>query len=114
MREERQQEAVDAYLNTPDRRSVINACPRFGKIKVALEIMWKLLPGKILILAPRNDIYKGWTDDFNKFGFVALVDFVTFTSIKKLGNLNTYGMVIIDEPHELSVNQQVKLAEKLL
>ncbi len=110
IRDERQREAVEAYLATSDRRSIINACPRFGKIKVALEVMWKMLAGEVLILAPRNDIFKSWTDDFNKFGFVALIDFVTFTSIKKINPNKKYGLVIIDEPHEMSVNQQVSLA----
>lgn len=108
MREQRQKEAAEAYLDS-DKRSIINACPRFGKIKVAIDIMWRLQPKKLLILAPRRDIFKGWEDDFMKFGWpVKNTEFVTFTSISNITHKD-YDLVIIDEPHELSVNQQLKL-----
>lgn len=112
IREERQQEAVEAFLNTPDRRSVINACPRFGKIKVAIEIIRQLGSKSIWILMPRKDIIDGWHADFQKFGqFHNSVLYVTFASIKKLDRDVLPKLVIIDEPHELSVNQQVALSK---
>lgn len=107
IREERQIEAVEAFLNS-DRRSILNCCPRFGKIRVACEIMRNMKVGKVLILAPRKDIFKGWVDDFDKFGYVFFVDFVTFTSIGRIQK-QSYDLVIMDEPHELSLNQQIKL-----
>lgn len=116
IREERQGEAVQAFLNSHDRRSIINACPRFGKIKVAIDLCTELKVGRVLIFAPRNDIFEGWKSDFQKFciGYPLYFDFITFTSIKKLNTeIWNVTLVIIDEPHELSVNQQVALAEKL-
>lgn len=112
-RDIRQQEAVDAYLNS-DRRSIINACPRFGKIKVALDIITAMKAGYIWLLAPRNDIFVGWEADMDKFGVNPRQTKMTFTSIKKLENLDVPDLIIMDEPHEASVNQQVKLHEVLL
>lgn len=113
IREQRQQEAVQAFLNS-DKRTIINACPRFGKIKVAMEIMERMGVNHVWILAPRNDIFKGWNDDFEKFGYrPTIVGETTFTSIKKIETKLRPELIIIDEPHEMSVNQQVTLAEKL-
>jgi len=113
IREERQEEAVKAYLNS-DRRTIINACPRFGKIRVAIEIMKRMNIDHVWILAPRNDIFKGWDDDFEKFGYrPTIVGETTFTSIKKIDTKLRPEFIIIDEPHEMSINQQVALAEKL-
>lgn len=110
IRDVRQQEAVDAYLAS-DRKTIINACPRFGKIRVAFKIVEAIRPWNVLLLAPRNDIFQGWKDE-GMYELGPVWDFLTFTSIKKMDRDN-FDLVIIDEPHEMSVNQQVKLAEKL-
>lgn len=114
IREIRQEEAVQAFMGS-DRRTIVNACPRFGKIKVALTIIEKLQARHVWIFAPRNDIFKGWNDDMKKFDAIPVfpVGQTTFTSIKKIGPNYLADFVIIDEPHEMSVNQQVMLAEKL-
>lgn len=104
MREERQKEAVQAFLDHSDKRSIINACPRFGKIKVAIDIINTIKPKNTLILTPRTDIQQGWLDDFGKFGRTGNIEFQTFMSIKKIKD--TFDFLIIDEPHELSINQQ--------
>lgn len=109
IREIRQEEATDAYLTSRDRRSIINACPRFGKIKVAIDIMKAMNVSYVWILAPRKDIFGGWEADMKKFKFIPNNSMVTFTSIKKLEHFNRPDLVIIDEPHELSINQQYKL-----
>jgi superfamily II DNA or RNA helicase len=58
------------------------------------------------------DIFKGWEDEMKKEGFIPLFwENTTFTSIGKISRIHDF--VIIDEPHEMSVNQQIKLAEKL-
>lgn len=108
IREKRQKEAVEAFLRS-DRRTIINACPRFGKIKVALDIMLEMALVHPLILAPRKDIFQGWRSDFRKFGLPSNPTYCTFTSIKSL-QPGIWDLVIIDEPHELSVNQQKTLA----
>ena len=112
VRDDRQLEAVEAYLAS-DRRSIINACPRFGKIKVALEIIKRLGVKHIWLFAPRNDIFQGWSDDMAKFGKIPMVGKCTFASIKKINTSVKPELVIVDEPHELSINQQASLAEKV-
>jgi superfamily II DNA or RNA helicase len=107
IRDLRQKEAVEAFLAS-DRKSIVNACPRFGKIKVAIEIMKALGVRNPMILAPRKDIEKGWKDDFQKFGVTGGYEFRTFASIKKILGFS-HQILIIDEPHELSVNQQKAL-----
>lgn len=107
MREIRQQEAVDAYLDSRDGRTIINACPRMGKIKISLDIIKEMNITHVLILAPRIDIFKGWKTDIIKFGMTHIVvQYTTFTSLKKLVSPAPWQLVIIDEPHELSRNQQ--------
>lgn len=114
IREERQEEAVQAFLNSSDRRSIINACPRFGKIKVAFDIAKSLNVSNVWLMAPRNDIFAGWSSDREKFGYILPVTAMsTFVGIKNLDEDWLPDLVIIDEPHELSVNQQATLAEKL-
>ncbi len=108
MREQRQKEAVQAFLNS-DGKTIIHAAPRFGKIKVAIDIM-KARGYKIpLIVAPRKDIQQGWLDDFKKWKYKEFPSFYTFASIKKIPTSGAYDFLIIDEPHELSVNQQNNL-----
>jgi superfamily II DNA or RNA helicase len=109
MREKRQEEAIRAFLNT-DKKSIVNACPRFGKIRVALGIMNELNINHVWIIAPRVDIFKGWDDEIAIFGGPSVIGQTTFASIKKLRHDSPQPqMIIIDEPHELSIPQQVAL-----
>ena len=111
IRDIRQDEAVKSFMDS-DRRTLINACPRFGKIRVALKILREIRPARILLLAPRTDIFKGWQSEIFDMSYIPLIwENITFTSIKKIDK--PYDFVIIDEPHELSVNQQFALSEKL-
>jgi hypothetical protein len=83
MREQRQKEAVEAFLAS-DGRSILNCCPRFGKIKVALDILKKVGYNRPAILAPRTDIFDGWENDMDKFGYGGKPLFYTYRSIKKV------------------------------
>jgi superfamily II DNA or RNA helicase len=113
IREQRQEEAVNAFL-TSDRRTIINACPRFGKIKVAFEIAKKLGVTSVWLIAPRNDIFEGWKNDMVKFNYqMPIMVSSTFAGIKNIDTNFLPDLVIIDEPHELSVNQQITLAQKM-
>ena len=112
IREQRQWEAVNAYVEHVDRRAIINACPRFGKIKVAIEVLRRLGLHNPIIFAPRNDIKAGWDKDFVKFHMEGGFEFRTFASIKKL-SFFSHRLVIIDEPHEMSFNQQRDLAKRI-
>lgn len=104
MREERQREAVEAYLAS-DGKTIIYAAPRFGKIKVAIDIMMEKGYKRPIVVAPRKDIFTGWLNDTKKWGFSHKLAFSTFASIKGICS-SCYDFLIIDEPHELSINQQ--------
>lgn len=108
MRELRQKEAVRAWLDS-DYHSIINAAPRFGKIKVTIDIMKARGYKRPMILYPRKDIEAGWLSDFKKWGYKEVPTFCTFASIKNLKHLALFDVLIIDEIHELSPNQQEKL-----
>lgn len=113
IRDLRQNEAAHSYLFESDQRSIINACPRFGKIRVAINIIKELNSRKVLLLIPRNDIWTGWDNEFNNVGVrPPIIQVSTFASIGKLKKIENddWDLVIIDEPHELSINQQNKLA----
>lgn len=112
MRERRQAEAAQAFMDS-DRRSIIYAAPRFGKIKVALDIIKALHVNHIWIIAPRTDIFVGWNDDMDKWGRPTIVGQSTFASIKKIQTDLKPKLIVIDEPHELSWNQQIELAKKI-
>ncbi len=101
MREERQEEAVNSY--TGNYWSLIKAAPRFGKIKVSIEIFKKLGMKKILVCLPRVDIKNSWEDDIKKWGWDGDVTYSTFRSLHKVKD--KYDIVVIDEIHECSSNQ---------
>lgn len=111
IREERQLEAADAYLNS-DRVSIINACPRFGKIKVAIDILRRGGYKNPLFLAPRLDIWSSWVSDFKKWRYDGDFEFHAFPSIKNL-EPKSNDIIILDEAHEMSVNQQQKLRDRI-
>lgn len=107
MREQRQKEAVKAFLSS-DKRSIINACCRFGKTKVAIDILKECGYKKPVIVAPRNDIKEGWSNDTQKFDYDYPFEFFTTKSIHKIPQ-DTFDVMIMDEPHEFSENQQKAL-----
>ena len=112
MRETRQQEAVQAYFDSVDGRTIINACPRFGKIKVAIDIMKRMRMEYPAIIAPRVDIEAGWKKDFEKFGYKGHYAFYTTRSVHKIPD-RTHDLYILDELHEFSLPQQEKLSKKI-
>jgi superfamily II DNA or RNA helicase len=105
MREKRQQEASDSYDG--NERSIIKACPRFGKIKVTIDIWKKLGVKKVLVVYPRVDIQTGWVDDIKKWGWDGEVTFSTYRSLDKV--VGVWDMVVYDEIHECSDNQLWKM-----
>lgn len=109
MREIRQREAVQAYLDS-DERSILYCAPRFGKIKCTIDILKEKGIRNPIIFAPRTDIEAGWKKDFEKFNIDGGYEFRTFNSMKKLTYFS-HRLVIIDEIHEMSVNQQKQLAK---
>lgn len=110
IREERQEEAIQAYLDG-DRRQIINSCCRFGKTKCAIEVLRRGKYRKPTIIAPRLDIEKSWKDEFDRVGYWPFYNFLTTKSIRKVEARKT-DIFIVDEIHEMSENQQKQLAEK--
>ncbi len=113
MREQRQREAVEAYMDSADGRTIINACPRFGKIKVAIDIIKRMKFEYPCIIYPRSDIAEGWKSDFEKFGYIGDWGMFTTRSIKYIED-KAHDVYILDELHEYSVNQMVELSKKIL
>jgi superfamily II DNA or RNA helicase len=111
IREQRQNEAKKSYLSS-NRKTVIAACPRFGKIKTTIEIIKeKYLNKKILLLYPRVDILTSWFKDFEFWNIEnPLYHYSTFVGMKKL--TDEYDLVIVDEIHEMSRAQLNMLHEK--
>lgn len=113
MREQRQQEFADKWLQGK-QFGILNLCPRFGKINVAIKILKKGFSkdAKVLIAYPDIEIKKSWISDFKKFGYVNKnVVFSTHMSLKKLVN-EQYDLIIIDEIHLLS-EAQIKIVQQL-
>lgn len=102
MREIRQKEAVDKYRK--GTKKLLKAAPRFGKIKVTLDIIERDGYEKILVLYPRKDIKEGWIKDIKKFSCGKDFSFQTFRSAKKEYEKD-WDFIVIDEIHEASVSQ---------
>ena len=69
LRNQRQQEFANRWLES-DRFSIINACPRFGKIFLAINILEKLGDDcRILIGYPDVKIKESWESDFKSLLF---------------------------------------------
>lgn len=109
IREIRQNEATEAWFNSI-QKSMINSCPRFGKIWTAINIMKKGNFNNILCSIPRNSIINSWEEDFKKWGFQPNITYTTHISAKKLKDWKG-DLFIIDEPHEASLAQLKELSK---
>lgn len=107
-RDELQDEAADAWIDSDTRRGIVYACPRFGKTFVAVKVMKKLGIKKATVCFPRTDIQAGWEDTFDVLDYHIDITYITFTSLSKL-HLAPGELLILDEPHELSDNQIFKI-----
>ena len=104
LRDKRQQEFADVWLNT-GKFGILNLCPRFGKIYTTINILEKLKPKSILIAYPDNKIKQSWKDDFEKRGYDdSHVTYTTHLSLKKHIE-EKFDLVVIDEIHLLSEAQ---------
>ena len=66
IREIRQKEAIDSYKGGS---GLIKAAPRFGKTRVGIGIFRKFDFGKILIVAPRNEVLGSWKNEFKELKY---------------------------------------------
>lgn len=111
LRDIRQSELANTWIERGEN-GIIYACPRFGKIKVAVLIMEKIKPTSVLIAYPDKKIEQSWKDDFEKWDFDVNATFTTHLSLHKYKD-NKYDLVIIDEVHLLS-EAQIEACKDLL
>lgn len=107
IRDKRQAEAIESYLRS-GRKSLVKAAPRFGKCRVGIGVMERLSVNKVIVAAPRTEIFDSWKNEQN-FP-LDKVQFTTFTSLQKVEN-EIADLWVIDEPQELSAKQLLSLAK---
>lgn len=86
------------------KRSGLQLATGAGKTKVGLDYI-TVLPDtyKVLVVAPKIDIFKSWIDDAKKFEVEELLDRITFSTYLSITKHNPeeYDIVILDEAHSL-------------
>ena len=104
LRDKRQKEFADVWMTT--KFGILNLCPRFGKIRVSINVFNKFpANSKILIAYPDGKIKESWESDFEALGYNnSNVSFTTHLSLKKHLE-DTFDIVVIDEIHLLSEAQ---------
>ena len=111
LRDLRQKEFADVWLNS-DRRSILNLCPRFGKIRTSINILKQINHDSVLIAYPDNKIKQSWQADFEELDYDdSHVTYTTHLSLKKYAD-KKYDVVIIDEIHLLS-EAQIEVCKEL-
>lgn len=106
LRDRRQAEFAQMWLDSDDRCGILNLCPRFGKIYTTINILEQLPKDiNILIAYPDLKIRAAWESDFDARGYGNLhITYTTHLSIKKYVD-DKFDLVIIDEIHLLSEAQ---------
>ena len=112
LRNQRQLELAQKWLDT-NRFGIINACPRFGKIRTTINILNDMKPESVLIAYPDNKIMDSWKNEFEELGYDDKnVTYTTYLSLKKYDGI-TYDLVVFDEIHLMS-EAQLEVAQLLL
>ena len=112
LRDQRQMELAQAWLDK-GKFGIINAAPRFGKIRTTINILKKLKPKSILIAYPDNKIKDSWEADFEELNYDdSNVTYTTYLSLKKYADVK-FDLVVLDEIHLLS-EAQIEAAKVLL
>lgn len=109
MRDLIQKEAVETALKY--NYGSIGLPMRSGKTRIGLLIANQF--NKVLVSYPNASIFNSWMEDSNKFGIP--IDNVTFTTHISLSkhDLKSYDCVILDEIHNISVNQWLFIEENM-
>ena len=89
------------------KRSGLQLATGAGKTKIGLDYI-NVLPDhlKVLVVAPKVDIFKSWTADAVKFEVENLLERTTFTTYLSLTKHNPeeYDILILDEAHSLKAS----------
>jgi superfamily II DNA or RNA helicase len=100
-RDEIQQQALKAV--SKHHRCGIGVSMGVGKTYIGLQyIEQRLQPGqKVLVVAPKRDIFRSWEDDAQTFGLLKLLHSITFSTYISLNKHNPedYSLLILDEAH---------------
>jgi superfamily II DNA or RNA helicase len=111
IRDLRQEEFANVWLNT-GKFGILHLAPRFGKIRVAINIMEVLKPERVLIVYPDMKIKQAWIEDFAIRNYdTEGVVYTTYLSLKK--HEEEYDLIILDEIHLISP-AQTRVAIELL
>ena len=118
LRDKRQQEFAKQWLES-DRYSIMNLCPRFGKIRTTIHILNHLETEliylgrpSVLIAYPDTKIKDSWEEDFETLKYDSSnVTYTTHLSLKKLVD-KKFDIIIIDEIHLLS-EAQIEICKEL-
>jgi len=103
IRDQRQLEFANVWMK--DKFGILYLCPRFGKIRTAINIFKQLKDPKILIAYPDNQIKASWIADFEELDYDDhKVTYTTHLSLKKYVD-EEYDIVVLDEIHLLSEAQ---------
>jgi len=86
------------------KRSGLQLATGAGKTKVGLDYI-TVLPDtyKVLVVAPKIDIFKSWIDDAKEFEVEELLERITFSTYLSITKHNPeeYDILILDEAHSL-------------
>jgi superfamily II DNA or RNA helicase len=112
-RDEIQQQALKAI--SKHHRCGIGVSMGVGKTYIGLQyIEQRLQPGqKVLVVAPKRDIFQSWEDDAQTFGLLKLLHSITFSTYISLNkhNPNDYSLLILDEAHTTKDSHRTFLKE---
>lgn len=106
VRDQRQKEFANTWLST-GKFGILHLCPRFGKIRTTVNILASYpADARVLISYPDLKIKDSWESDFERWGYDnPNVVFTTNVSLKKYVD-HKFDLLVIDEIHLLSDNQQ--------
>jgi len=86
-------------------KGIIEVAPRVGKSKIVIDALNTVEANlKVLITAPRKEIFDSWKKEFEIWGLREniSVDFLWSNSLKK--NKTAYNLIICDEVHAYNLN----------
>lgn len=110
LRDTRQEEFAERYIKA-NKNGILNLCPRFGKCRVAINIMKNLGVKNVLIAYPDKKVEASWKEEFKILKFKSVnIQYTTYLSLKKYTK-NKYDLVILDEVHLLSEAQILVVQE---
>lgn len=114
LRDQRQEEFAEVWWNT-GAYGIINACPRFGKIRTAIHALRKHFPldCSLLVAYPDNKIKTSWLDECKLLGYKnPHITYTTHLSLHKYQAFK-FDVIILDEIHLLS-EAQLSVARDLI